>query len=91
LHILRGMKFDQPKLEGAFEGKKLYQGFTLDKVAELSGTSRTTVVRVIEAGRGSWETVDKVAKVLGFKRGAEEVQIPIPTKPARSLRVRQSA
>lgn len=67
-------QYDLEKLQGAFRGKKRFEGYTLSQLAEDAGYSLTTVNRILEVGRGRPETVDKVARALGFK-GREDVAI----------------
>jgi ParB-like chromosome segregation protein Spo0J len=69
-------QYDVEKLQGAFRGKKRYEGYTLSRLAEDSGYGLTTVARVLELGRGREELVDRVARALGFS-GREDVIIRI--------------
>lgn len=67
-------QYDLDKLQGAFKGKKRFEGYTLTQLAEDAGYSLTTVARILDVGRGRPETVDQVARALGF-RGREDVTI----------------
>jgi DNA-binding phage protein len=67
-------QYDIDKLQGAFKGKKRYQGYTLSQLAEDAGFSLSAVARVLELGRGRPETIDRVARALGFK-GRQDVTI----------------
>ncbi len=68
------MQYDLDKLQGAFKSKKRFEGYTLAQLARDTGWSLTTVARVLEVGRGRKETVDSVARALGFS-GRKDVMI----------------
>lgn len=70
------MQYDIHRLKTALHALKATHKNALVTVSERTGISVPTVFRIVNHGRGDAENVDRVARVLGFKKGARELEVP---------------